>query len=193
MVAHSFGAVIAAAYASRYPDDVVRVVLLGTPVFRDAAEGRARIRRMTPLAATFTFNRPLALASCMTMCAFRPLLERFLPDLDRSLPSAVVSDSVLHDLPAVDGAINNVLLAHPIGPLVATIGPRATLIHGHEDAVTPIGDVEALVRKSDARLIIVQGNHQQYLGANARIVEAEITRTEGSIMSEPAIRVTPNP
>src|SRR6266849_9180689 len=31
IVAHSFGTVIAAAYASRYPNDVIRVVLLGTP------------------------------------------------------------------------------------------------------------------------------------------------------------------
>jgi len=175
IVAHSFGTVIAAAYAAQYPHDVARIVLLGTPVFRNAEQGRARIRKMTPLAATFTFNRRLGLAGCMVVCALRPLLMRVLPYVDRNLPPAVVSDSVLHDLPAVDGAVN-VLLVHPIGPLMAQLGPRATFIHGREDAVTPLGDVEELARTTGARLVILPGNHQQYLGGNSLTVEAEIGR-----------------
>lgn len=163
LVAHSFGTVLAAYYAQRYPAEVRQVVLLGTPSFANESEGRQRIRQMSFLAAAFTFNRPLAVAGCTTMCAFRPLLRRTLPLLRRDTPAEVVSDSVLHDLPAVDGAVFEVLLKHPIAAALRVIGPRAVLIHGREDRVTPLAAIEQLSRETGAQLLIVPGDHHHYL------------------------------
>jgi pimeloyl-ACP methyl ester carboxylesterase len=163
IVAHSFGAVLAAHYAQRYPAEVRRVVLLGTPSFANESEGRQRIRQMSFLAAAFTFNRTLAVAGCTTMCAFRPLLRRTLPLLRRDMPSEVVSDSVLHDLPAVDGAVFEVLLKHPIATPLGDIGPRTVLIHGRRDPVTTLATIEQLSRETGAQLVIVPGDHHHYL------------------------------
>jgi pimeloyl-ACP methyl ester carboxylesterase len=162
-VAHSFGTVLAAYYAQRYPAEVRRIVLLGTPSFANESEGRKRIRQMSFLAAAFTFNRTLAVAGCTTMCAFRPLLRRTLPFLRRDMPAEVVSDSVLHDLPAVDGAVFEVLLKHPIAPALRNLGARAVLIHGRRDRVTPLAGIERLVKETGAQLIVVPGDHHHYL------------------------------
>jgi pimeloyl-ACP methyl ester carboxylesterase len=163
IVAHSFGAVLAAYYAQRYPTEVRRVVLLGTPSFANESEGRQRIRQMSFLAAAFTFNRTLAVAGCTTMCAFRPLLRRTLPFLRRDMPAEVVSDSVLHDLPAVDGAVFEVLLKHPIAPALRNLGARAVLIHGRRDRVTPLAGIERLIQETGAQIVVVPGDHHHYL------------------------------
>lgn len=161
-VAHSFGTIIAAAYAARYPGEVSRVVLLGTPIFADEQQARERIRNMTALGAIFTFNKTLANLSCMTMCAFRPLLRRVLPIMRPALDPAVVADSVLHDLPAVDGAVNRILLGERVQDSLRRIGPKAVLIHGRADAVTPIDDARRVAAETGATLIEVAGNHHQY-------------------------------
>ena len=173
-VAHSFGTIIAAAYTSRFPDEVSRVVLLGTPIFADEQQARERIRRMTTLGALFTFNKTLANVSCMTMCAFRPLLRRVLPAMRPELDPDVVADSVLHDLPAVDGAVNRILLKERVQESLRRIGPKTVLIHGRADAVTPIEDARRLANETDATLIEVEGNHHQYFAHGIDLIRQAI-------------------
>jgi pimeloyl-ACP methyl ester carboxylesterase len=134
----------------------------GTPVWNSEAEARDRIKQMSSLGGTFLANRPLAVATCTAMCAFRPLLRRILPQLDRSRPPEVVRVSVLHDLGAADGAMG-VLLHHPIATALGAIRPRVVLIHGRADRVTPLPEVAALARLSGARLVTVESDHHQYL------------------------------
>lgn len=126
LVAHSFGTIIAAAYAARFPSEVSRVVLLGTPIFASEQQARERIRNMTKPGALFTFNKTLANLTCMTMCAFRPVLRR-------GLDPAVVADSVLHDLPAVEGSVNRILLQEKVQDSLQRIGRKAIFIHGRNE------------------------------------------------------------
>ncbi len=161
-VAHSFGTMIAAAYAARFPGEVSRVVLLGTPIFASEQQARERIRNMTTLGALFTFNKTLANLTCMTMCAFRPVLRRVLPALRPGLDPAVVADSVLHDLPAVDRSVMRILLREKVQDDLQRIGRVAVLVHGRNDTVTPIADARRVAALTGASLIEVPGNHQQY-------------------------------
>ena len=177
IVAHSFGTIIAAAYASRFPDDVSRVVLLGTPIFANEQQARERIRNMTRLGALFTFNRTLANLTCLTMCAFRPVLRRVLPRLRPNLNPAVVADSVLHDLPSVDGSVNRILLREKVEDSLQRIGAKAVLIHGRTDAVTPIEDARRVAAETGATLIEVPGDHQQYFENGVQTIEGAVKRT----------------
>jgi len=174
IVAHSFGTIIAAAYAARFPGDVARVVLLGTPIFANEQQARERIRNMTKLGALFTFNTTLANLSCMTMCAFRPVLRRVLPRLRPDLDPAVVADSVLHDLPAVEGSVNHLLLREKVQDSLQRIGPRAVLIHGRNDTVTPIEDARRVAAATGAALIEVPGDHQQYFYGGVETIHRAI-------------------
>lgn len=173
-VAHSFGTIIAAAYAARFPEDVLKVVLLGTPIFANEQQARERIRNMTKLGALFTFNKTLANLTCMTMCAFRPVLRRVLPALRPALDPAVVADSVLHDLPAVEGSVNRILLQEKVQDSLRRLGPRAVLIHGRNDAVTPIEDARRVAAATGAALIEVSGNHQQYFDGGVETIHRAI-------------------
>lgn len=174
LVAHSFGTVIAAYYAARYPYEVQRVILLGTPVWGSDAEARQQIRNMSTLGWTFLENRPLAIAACTVMCAFRPLLRRVLPALDRGESPEVARDSVLHALGAVDGSVD-VLLHHPIAIPVSRIGTRVIFIHGRDDQVTPLAVVAKLARLSGARLVPVDTDHHHYLTSARDQITSAIT------------------
>ncbi len=178
IVAHSFGTIIAAAYADRFPREVPRIVLLGTPIFANEQQARDRIRNMTKLGALFTFNKTLANLTCMTMCAFRPVLRRVLPLLRPNLDPEVVADSVLHDLPAVEGSVDHILLKERAHEFLRRVGSRAVLIHGRADAVTPIEDVRQLAAETGATLIEVPGNHQQYFIDGIGTIHRAIMATE---------------
>ncbi|GAC1430434.1 MAG: hypothetical protein NVSMB68_02710 [Thermoanaerobaculia bacterium] len=163
IVAHSFGTILAAYYAARFPAEVDRVVLLGTPVFHDARDARSRIREMSSFGALFSLNPFFAREGCLLMGAVRPLLYRVLPYLDRNLPAAVVQDSVLHDWPAINGAIQNILLRQPIEPALRQLGARVTLVHGASDSVTPMETMRSVAAKTGARLLVIDGTHQDYV------------------------------
>lgn len=180
IVAHSFGTLIAARYAARFPAEVSGVVMLGTPIFANEDEARERIRKMTMIGALFTFNNTLANLSCMAMCAFRPLLQRLLPALRPRLDPAVVADSVLHDLPAIEGAVNRILLEERVSHDLNRIGAKAVLIHGRADAVTPLEDARRTAAATGAMLIEVDGNHQQYFTDGIEPIHRAINSLETS-------------
>ena len=163
IVGHSFGAILAAEYAARFPAEVDRVVLLGTPVFHDERDARTRIRAMSSFGALFSLNPFFAREGCLLMGATRPLLYRVLPHIDHNLPPAVVQDSVLHDWPSINGAIQNILLRQPIEPALRALGPKVTLIHGASDPVTPVDTLRSVAAETGARLIVIDGNHQDYV------------------------------
>lgn len=165
LVGHSMGAIVTAHYAARYPAEVRAVVLAGVPVFSDAADGRRRIRSMSPLAALFSLNPFFAREGCMTMEAFRPLLMRTLPGLMKHRRPEVVEDAMLHHWPSFRGSMQHILLGAPIAPAIKRIGPKTVLIHGRADQVTPLARMQRLAQQSGAELIVVPGGHDEYISA----------------------------
>lgn len=170
LVAHSFGAIIAAEYAARYPGEIRHVYLLGAPVFRDEAEARKRIRDMSELAAAFSLNPVLARETCMIMDAFRPLFRRILPRFARKTSPVVLEDAVLHDWPSINGAIRNVLLTRPIATPVSQLGSAVTFVHGIRDGVTPLPGIRELAASTGAKVVVLPVDHQGYVTSGGAVL-----------------------
>ena len=162
LVGHSFGAILAAHYAARFPADIERVVLLGTPIFRSPAEGRARIRAMSSTAGLFSLNRTVARASCKFHEAFGPLLMRLLPRIDHHLPPAVLAEGMLHTWQAFDGSLRHVVLASPIEIPLRQIGSLVTLVHGRHDPITALERVREVADDVGATVVVTDDNHGSY-------------------------------
>jgi pimeloyl-ACP methyl ester carboxylesterase len=173
LVGHSFGTVLAAYYAERYPDEVDRLLLLGTPVFEDEADARRRLHEISPIAALFSLNRFLAREACMLMCALRPLLEAVLPRLKPDLPPGVVHDAVLHDWPAADGSLR-VLLTRPIAEPLRRIGPKVTFVHGSADGITPLARIRELAAAIGTAVIETSDVHLSYASRSAGLIRERI-------------------
>ena len=169
-VAHSFGAILAANYAARYPDEVDHLYLLGAPVFRDATEARRQMARMSSIARLFSRSRWLAWGACMLQDALNPLARRLAPALARDVPSEVAQDSTLHFWGSLDGTVRNVILSKPIEEPLARLGGKVTFIHGQRDLVTPLSRVREVARRFGAELIVVPGDHGDYVGSGTNAV-----------------------
>lgn len=163
LVAHSFGGIVAAYYAARYPAEVAHVYLLGAPVFESEGEARKRIRDMSQLAALFALNPVIARETCLVMGAFRPFFRRLLPYFGSKTSSEVLKDAVLHDWPSINGAIRNILLTKPLAVPVGQLGAKVTFVHGSADRVTPLPQITKLANKSAARVVVLPVDHQGYV------------------------------
>ena len=170
LIAHSFGTILAAYYAERFPAEVSRLVLMGVPVFRDEAEARSRLWKMSPVAALFSLNPILSRVSCTLMCATRPWLQRIAPMLRHDLAPGVISDGLLHMWSSVDKTLRNVLVSKPIENALQVVGAKTTMIHGRRDGVTPLERVRELSAATGAQLIETDDDHHGYIFDNAVLV-----------------------
>jgi pimeloyl-ACP methyl ester carboxylesterase len=180
IVGHSFGTLLAAQYAARFPGEVERLYLLGTPVFHDRKEALARIREMSSTAGLFSLNPLLARESCKLHEAFGPLLEKIVPTLTPRLPARIVRGAMLHTWRSFDGTLRHVVLTKPIRIPLAGIGPRVTFIHGRADGITPLERIHALAAEDGARVVETEDEHLSYSfrdpGAIVREIQAASPR-----------------
>lgn len=169
-VAHSFGTILAANYAERYPEEVDHLYLLGTPVFRSGPEARKQMAGMSFVAKLFSRSRWLAWAACMLQDAMSPLARRLAPAIGRDVPREVAEDSTLHFWRSLDGTVRNVILSKPIEQPLARVGGKVTFVHGERDRVTPLSRVREVAQRFGAGLIVVPGGHGDYVGSGTDAV-----------------------
>lgn len=93
LVGHSFGAVLAVAYATRYTNQVRRLVLLGLPYFGSEQRALDHFRTFPVPVRWFATNMFLAALGCILT---RRLLGKLLPLVIRNMPREVVQDLARH-------------------------------------------------------------------------------------------------
>jgi pimeloyl-ACP methyl ester carboxylesterase len=174
IVGHSFGTLLAALYAARFPGEVERLYLLGTPVFDDRNEALARIRGMSSTAGLFSLNPVFARETCKLHEAFGPLLAKILPPLMPRLPARIVRGGMMHTWQAFDGTLRHVILAQPIRVPLAGLGPKTIFVQGRADGVTSLARVRALVAAIGARAVETGDDHLSYSFRNPGAIVGEI-------------------
>lgn len=102
---HSFGGLLALHWAARRPMQTDAVVTWAAPLFRNEAEGRARLKKMGMLERLFAQDSSFAKKSCELMCAHRPTARALAVALSPDLPVPVSKRAVLHTWPAYRGAV----------------------------------------------------------------------------------------
>ncbi len=161
-VAHSFGTVIAARYAAEYPDDVDRLILLGTPLVYSPEQARERIATVSPSSAFFLRHPRIGASTCWTHETF-PGISRLIVRLAlRDRPRDVADDSLLHTWPSFRGALQGLMKAR-IEALLGVSHATIIFVHGTSDTIAPIEAVSAAARQLGAALLPVSGGHHDYL------------------------------
>lgn len=180
-VAHSFGTIVAANYAARYPNEVDHLYLLGTPMFRNAKEARQQMAGMSFVAKLFSRSRWLAMGVCMIQDALNPLARRMAPLIGRGVPPEVAEDSTLHFWGSLDGTVRNVILSRPIEQPLALIGTKVTFVHGELDRVTPLSRIREVAQSLGARLIVVPGGHGDYVNEGTNAIIQRLATPESAL------------
>lgn len=173
-VAHSFGTLLAANYAARYPDEVDRLFLLGTPVFDDETEARAHIREMSSMSGLFVLNPLLAREACKFHEALAsPVLARLVSASIPDTPPEVASEAMKHTWRSFRGSLN-ILLHRPVAKPLSEIGSKVTFVHGREDRVTSLGRIRTLAATIGAKVLATDDEHLTYPQRSAGRIRAAI-------------------
>ncbi len=174
LVGHSFGTVLMAYYAARFPAEIDRLFLLGTPVFDDEAEARAHIREMSSMSGLFVLNPLLAREACKLHEALAsPTLARLVSASMPDTPPEVASEAMKHTWRSFRGSLN-ILLRRPIAAPLAEVGPKVTFIQGRNDRVTSLGRIRALAETISARVLATDDEHLTYPQRSAESIRAAI-------------------
>ena len=146
LVGHSFGAILAVAYASRYPDDVSGLVLIGLPVFHGELEAKRFFRSRPSPERWVISNMILASLACVLT---RRLFRHVLPGLTPDFPREVTEDLVLHTWRSSTSTLweaiyhFNVLRAADALPHELPVA----LLHGALDKTAPLSGVQELAQR----------------------------------------------
>jgi pimeloyl-ACP methyl ester carboxylesterase len=162
IVGHSFGTILAAHYADRYPNEVEALYLFGTPVYSDEADARKHVGAMSGLAGLLVKSRPLARVVCAIHNGLMPISSRLAPYMRKDLPKEVASDGALHFWPSLVGSVYNVIIAKPIEVPLRNYPGAVTFIHTPDDEVTEIARVRALAEEIGGTMIESSGTHASY-------------------------------
>lgn len=162
LVGHSFGSIVAAHYAARFPGEVNRVILFGTPMYRDKRDAAARLREMSGLAALLVRSPVAAHIVCTLHNALLPLAARMAPKIRPDLPAMIAHDGVLHFWPSVNGSVQHVILREPLHNPLRAIGGKTTIVFGKNDVVSERRHVEEVARLTGTTLVITNDTHASY-------------------------------
>lgn len=146
LVGHSFGAILAVAYARRFPDNVRALVLIGIPAFQSEAEAR-RFFRSRPAPERWVLSNMIvaSLACVLTRRLFRQALPGAMPDL----PAEVLEDLMLHTWRSSTSTLWEAIYRFDVFAAAAAL-PRqipVTILHGALDRTAPLNGVQELTRR----------------------------------------------
>jgi len=146
LIGHSMGAVLALAYAGRYPQQVKRLILIGLPYFGGREQTYEHFRN-GPIPNRWVFtNVTLAAIACMLT---RRVFGRVLPTLLRDVPREVAEDLVKHTWRSFTSSLWEVIYNYDLQEAVAQLDPHLPVfcLHGEQDQTAPLAGVQQLAGK----------------------------------------------
>ncbi len=170
LVGHSMGAVLAIAYAARYPHLVRRLILLSLPYFGSQADAYKWLRR-TPGGWIYTNMVATALACMFT----RRVIGKLLPYLLRDIPRSVAEDLVRHNFLSSTTSIWEILYRHNVVADADNLSTKLPVycLHGKTDSSAPVAGVLRLAAgRPSWRVVLLEGtDHHPWLRQTERSSE----------------------
>jgi pimeloyl-ACP methyl ester carboxylesterase len=162
LVGHSLGAILAVAYAARYPQAVERLLLISLPYFANKDAADHWFRRM-PGGWIFTNMAATALACVLT----RRVVGHVLPYVLCDLPRPIAEDLVKHNVMSSTTSLWEVLYRHDLVPDVAALPSDVPVhcIHGTADETAPADGLRVLAAgRANWRPLFLDGiDHHPWL------------------------------
>lgn len=161
IVAHSTGAVLAAALALRHPGRVHKLLLVGAPAFPDSATARREIAALGPLAAMTMSGGWRGKGAELAMHTFvKPVTMLAAPLVQHDLPREVIADFWHHTRQSYASTLLEVVIGHPIMPDLRELEMPTRLLYGDSDDIVDIDRVRVLASQHRRITVdVVSGDH----------------------------------
>lgn len=175
IVAHSYGATVAAAVATARPDLIRGLVLIAPAAFVDAAEARARIGGRSWIARKAMSGSPIADLACGSMCLLRRPMTSLAPRLaSRVTPGVsadVARDAVTYVWPAYRDALTSLLDDNPLVAWLAHPPLPTAVVLASDDKTVLVDDARQLMGPQ-VDVTVLAGSHSLPLEAPEQVVSA---------------------
>lgn len=143
LVGHSMGAILAIAYAARYPKEVERLVLFSLPYYGGRGQAYQYFHN-GPLLERYLFsNIALATIACVTT---RKVFGWFLPYLLPNMPREIVEDLLRHTWRSFTSSLWEVIYNYDLTIDAERLDKKISVlcIHGDDDQTAPLAGVRQL-------------------------------------------------
>jgi pimeloyl-ACP methyl ester carboxylesterase len=142
-VGHSFGAILAVAYAAAHPDQVRRLVLVSLPFFGGESAARRHFQNSRSVEHWVLRNMLFAALACV---ASRWALRRALPPVLGDMPREVVEDLVQHTWRSFTSTMWEGIYRYDLRATADRLPPdlRVLCLHGESDPTAPLEGVRSL-------------------------------------------------
>lgn len=164
LVGHSLGALLTVAYASRFPEQIRTITVIGMPNFGSRQRAYRYFRRGPVRGGIVYTNVFLTMVACVTT---RRLLGWILPYVVRSVPREVAEDLVKHTWRSSTSSLWEVVYRYDAGHDLQRLPPHipVLLIHGDQDVMAPLDLIEQLANSQPQwRLCVMAGvDHHPFL------------------------------
>jgi pimeloyl-ACP methyl ester carboxylesterase len=157
LVGHSFGAIVAVAYAARYPAQVERLILLSLPYWGSEVRAKRFFRQHATLESWFMTNIVLTTIACILT---RRLLRRALPYVLKDMPREVVEDLVQHTWRSSTSTIWDGIYRYDLAGDAGRLPPElpVLLVHGDRDTTAPLEGARRLAaRHRNSMMLVLPG------------------------------------
>ena len=143
-VGHSFGAIIALAFAVRYPSLVKRLVLISLPYFGNKEGAMRYFRNNRPADRYVMTHIAFAAVACVMT---RWVLRRLLPYVLRDMPREVVEDLVQHTWRSYTSSVWDGIYRHDLHADIENLNPNypVLFLHGELDKTAPLSGIRQLM------------------------------------------------
>lgn len=134
LLGHSMGAVLAIHFTEKYPDRVLKLILLTPVLGRDRKDLEEGFLKTKGGWAKMLLKYPkLSFVSCKTLCKFR-LMNLFYFLKPRYVSSKVFRDYIRHSWTSVSKTFENIILDSPAMPVVEKLNIPTLNIVGDKDS-----------------------------------------------------------
>ncbi len=156
LAGHSFGAILAVAYAAAHPDQVRQLVLVSLPFFGSESAARSHFRNGHSVERWMMWNLLFASLACV---ATRRVLRRWLPGLLPDMPREVVEDLVEHTWRSFTSSVWEGIYRYDLQAAADRLPTELGVLclHGQVDPTAPLGGVRSLRMRYPAWSLSVLG------------------------------------
>jgi len=172
LVGHSLGALLAVAYAAKYPSNVKKTVLMSLPYFGSKDKALAYFRSGSIRGGFLYTNVVLTMVTCVLT---RRVFGKILPYIIRDLPREVVKDLVKHTWRSSTSSLWEVVYRYDVSVDFRALPENLSVlfIHGDKDITAPISAIAPIAAsRSSWKLFALKNvDHHPFLRETEKCLE----------------------
>ncbi len=178
LAGHSMGAILAAEYARAYPDDVDKIAMINTPLYKNAVEANKGVTNGSRLRRLFYFGS-VSKFICGIVCKLPKSVSKKLYMMhEQDVDSSIEEDIADHTYRSYSRSMEHVILQNDTMKNLDKIKTKLLLVIGVSDDPIAVGNSRHISQKLGIKSLEIAGSHGLPLETPNKIASAILDHAE---------------